>query len=206
MLDVMIRMGPYGDAFGSRADGLSIGKIASHPHGIDLGPLAPRLPELLSTPSARIELAPPAILSAFERLGEALSEGDSSSVLLVGRRDIRSNNSWMHNIGSLVSGKDRCRLHLHPRDAASHGVADAEEILLVSRAGRIQVVVEVTEDIMPGVVSLPHGWGHDRPGTRLGVAQAHAGVNSNVLTDSERMDPLSGNADLNGLPVSIESA
>ncbi|NRA09607.1 MAG: molybdopterin-dependent oxidoreductase [Myxococcales bacterium] len=206
MLDVMIRMGPYGDAFGSRADGLSIGKIASHPHGIDLGPLEPRLPELLSTPSARIELAPPAILADFGRLDAALSEGDSSGLLLVGRRDIRSNNSWMHNIGSLVSGKDRCRLHLHPRDAASHGVADAEEILLVSRAGRIQVVVEVTEDIMPGVVSLPHGWGHDRPGTRLGVAQAHAGVNSNVLTDSERMDPLSGNAVLNGIPVSIESA
>ncbi|MGE4649939.1 MAG: molybdopterin dinucleotide binding domain-containing protein, partial [Myxococcota bacterium] len=205
LLDVMIRMGPYGDAFGSRPGGLSIGRLERNPHGVDLGPLEPRLPELLSTPSARIEFAPPAILSDFERLEEVLSGEGVSGLLLVGRRDIRSNNSWMHNIGSLVSGKDRCCLHLHPRDAASHGVEDQQEILLVSRAGRIRVVAEVTEDVMPGVVSLPHGWGHDRPGTRLGVAQAHPGVNSNVLTDSERMDPLSGNAVLNGIPVSIES-
>jgi len=205
LLDLMIRMGPYGDGFGADPSGLSIDHLEAHPHGVDLGPLEPRLPDLLSTPSARIELAPPSILSDFDRLDEIADQGEPTSLLLIGRRDVRSNNSWMHNIGSLVSGKDRCRLHLHPQDAAQYGVKDKEEVLLRSRVGRIKVVVEVTEDIMPGVVSLPHGWGHDRPGTRLGIARSHAGANSNVLTDSEVMDPVSGNAVLNGIPVSVVS-
>ena len=205
LVDVMIRLGPYGDRFGASGAGLSLEKLEKHPHGIDLGPLEPRLPDLLATPSSRIELAPPEILSDFERLGAELDAGDPSGLLLIGRRDLRSNNSWMHNIESLVSGRERCRLHLHPLDAARYRVENEEEILLVSQTGQIQVVVELTEDMMPGVVSLPHGWGHDRRGTRLGVARAHAGVNTNVLTDSRMMDPTSGNSVLNGIPVSIGS-
>lgn len=204
LLDLMIRMGPYGDKFGQKPAGLSLDHLESNPHGIDLGPLEPRLPELLSTPSAKIELAPPAVLSDFTRLDESVAEKKPPSLLLIGRRDIRSNNSWMHNIPSLVSGKDRCRLHLHPSDAAQQGVKNEDEILLRSRVGEVKVIVEVTEDVMPGVVSLPHGWGHNRPSTRLEVARSHAGVNSNLLTDSRVMDPLSGNAVLNGITVSLE--
>ena len=204
LLDLMIRMGPYGDGFGESPNGLSLDHLEANPHGVDLGSLEPRLPELLSTPSAKIELAPPAVLSDFTRLDASVIHNEPPSLLLIGRRDIRSNNSWMHNIPRLVAGRDRCHLHLHPQDATQQGVQNGDEILLRSRAGEIKVTVKVTEDVMPGVVSLPHGWGHDRPHTRLGVAHSHAGVNSNLLTDSQMMDPVSGNAVLNGIAVSLE--
>jgi anaerobic selenocysteine-containing dehydrogenase len=125
---------------------------------------------------------------------------------LVGRRDLRSNNSWMHNLEVLVKGKPRCTLHVHPADAARLGLANGAWARVASRTGAVVVPVEITDAIMPGVVSIPHGWGHDEPGTALRVAAAHAGVNSNVLADDAAVDPLSGNAVLNGVPVRVEAA
>jgi anaerobic selenocysteine-containing dehydrogenase len=126
--------------------------------------------------------------------------------VLIGRRQLRSNNSWMHNLPALVKGRDRCTLHIHPEDAARLGLADGGRVLVRSAAGRLEAPVELTDAIMPGVVSIPHGWGHDAPGVRMGVASAHAGVNSNVLADESLVEPLSGNAVLNGIPVEIAAA
>ena len=124
--------------------------------------------------------------------------------MLVGRRHLRSNNSWMHNVEVLVKGKDRCTLHLHPDDAAPLGLADGDLAEVTSPVGCLEVPVEITRDIMPGVVSLPHGWGHHQPGTRLSAAGRHPGVNANLLTDPAAIDPLSGNAVLNGVPVTVK--
>ena len=125
--------------------------------------------------------------------------------MLIGRRHVRSNNSWLHNSPRLVKGKPRCTLLMHPDDAAGRGVTDGATVRLRSRVGEVEVPVEVTADVMPGVVCLPHGWGHDRPGARMQVARAHAGVNSNRLTDELAIDALSGNAVLNGIPVTVEA-
>jgi anaerobic selenocysteine-containing dehydrogenase len=126
--------------------------------------------------------------------------------VLIGRRQLRSNNSWMHNLPALVKGKDRCTLHIHPDDAQRLGVVDGGQAVVSSAAGRIEAPVEVTDAIMPGVVSIPHGWGHSAPGVRMQVAAEHAGVNSNVLADESQVDPLSGNAVLNGIPVEVRAA
>ncbi len=205
LLDILLRTGPYGDAFGARPDGLSLDVVAAHPHGIDLGALEPRIPEVLRTPSGTIELAPPGITADVPRLRSRLTRPDGT-MTLVGRRDLRSNNSWMHNIEALVRGRPRCTLWVHPDDAARLGLADGLAAAVRSRAGRVEVPVEITDAIMPGVVSVPHGWGHDAPGIALRVASAHAGVNSNLLADELAMDPLSGNAVLNGIPVTVEPA
>ena len=205
VVDAMIRTGPYGDWFGAVPDGLSLTKLAANPHGVDLGPLQPRLPDVLRTPSAKIELAPEPVLGDLPRLAAALDRGDDGQLVLVGRRHLRSNNSWMHNVGVLVKGKERCTLQVHPDDATALGLADGGLADVASRVGMLTAPVEVTDSIRPGVVSLPHGWGHDLPGLRLGVA-AGRGVNSNLLTDGEAMDPLSGNAVLNGIPVTVSPA
>jgi anaerobic selenocysteine-containing dehydrogenase len=202
LVEIMLRTGPYGDGFGQRPDGLTLARLEASPHGVDLGPLEPRLPEALRTPSGRIELAPPEILADVPRLRERLARNDTG-LRLVGRRDLRSNNSWMHNIENLVRGPARCTLWVHPDDARRLGLADGQPAYVRSAAGAIAVPVEVTDAVMPGVVSLPHGWGHDAPGTKLRVAAAHAGVNSNLLADVASMDPLSGNSVLNGIPVEI---
>ena len=204
LLNLMLRMGPYGDLFGKAPEGLSIEKLEQNPHGIDLGALESRLPDLLSTPSGRIELAPPSIIEDFDRLDEMLEDPAGKQLVLIGRRDIRSNNSWMHNLPGLISGKDRCLLHINPLDAAEHELQEGDSISLSSRIGKVTVAVHLTRSIMPGVVSLPHGWGHSASGARLSVAERHAGANSNILTDSQSMDPVSGNAVLNGIPVSID--
>jgi anaerobic selenocysteine-containing dehydrogenase len=204
LLDILLRCGPYGDGFGARADGIGLAALEAAPHGIDLGPLEPRLPELLRTPSGRIELAPEPIAADVERLRAALArERDGDEIVLVGRRQLRSNNSWMHNLELLVSGPERCTLHVHPSDAELLGLADGEPARLSNRAGELEATVEVTDAVMPGVVSLPHGWGHDVPGARLAVAGEHAGVNSNALADELLVDALSGNAVLNGIPVVV---
>ena len=203
VLDFMLRTGPYGDGFGADPEGLSLAVLEANPHGVDLGPLAPRVPDILRTPSGRIELAPPAIVADIARLRAALDRGVDDGLLLVGRRDLRSNNSWMHNLEVLVKGKERCTLHVHPDDAASRGLVDGASARVASPAGEVVVPVEVTDAVMPGVVSLPHGWGHDLDGVDLGVARAHAGVNVNVLTPRDTVDPLSGNAVLNGIPVEV---
>jgi anaerobic selenocysteine-containing dehydrogenase len=201
----MIRTGPYGDLFGQNPDGLSIEKLRENPHGIDLGRLSARVPQILTTPSGRIETAPSAIIQDFDRLDAMLDDSKSTQMLLVGRRDIRSNNSWMHNLKGLSSGSERCFLYINPMDAENHNLQEGETAHISSEAGELQVPIHVTEEIMPGVVSLPHGWGHRVNGTRLRIAQDHAGVNSNILTDRHSMDPLSGNAVLNGIPISIDS-
>jgi anaerobic selenocysteine-containing dehydrogenase len=206
LLDFMLRVGPYGDAFGEDPDGLTLDRLERNPHGVDLGPLASRLPEVLRTPSGRIELAPAPILADGERLREELTRDRNGGLVLIGRRQLRSNNSWMHNLPALVKGKDRCTLLVNPVDASRLGLEEGRQALVRSAAGKLEAPVEITDEIMAGVVSIPHGWGHDEEGVRLGVAAAHAGVNSNVLADESLIDPLSGNAVLNGIPVSVEPA
>ncbi len=204
LLDVALRAGAYGDHFGARPGGLSLDRLLAHPHGVDLGPLQPRLPEVLQTPSGTVELYAVAIAADVERLRTALSR-DHDDLVLVGRRHLRSNNSWMHNVPALVKGRDRCTLQVHPADAARLALTDGGGARVTSRAGSLAARVEVTDRVMPGVVSLPHGWGHGLAGTRMQVAAAHPGVNSNVLTDEFTIDRLSGNSVLNGIPVEVEA-
>jgi anaerobic selenocysteine-containing dehydrogenase len=203
ILDWMLRSGPYGDRFGGDPEGLTLAKLEAAPHGIDLGPLEPRLPELLRTASGRIEMAPEAIVADVARLEASLAARSSGGIVLVGRRQLRSNNSWMHNVPNLVRGRDRCTVHVHPDDAARLGLEDGERATVTSERGSIELPVEVTDAVMPGVVSIPHGWGHDDPEAELSVAAEHAGANSNVLADELAIDPLSGNAVLNGVPVEL---
>ncbi len=209
LIDFMLRTGPYGDGFDDASDGLSLDALIAQPHGIDLGPLEPRLPDALRTPSGTIELAPEPLVDDVARLRAALSDragdgDDSRGLVLVGRRQLRSNNSWMHNLEVLVKGKPRCTLHIHPDDAARLGLADGDPAEVRSRTGAVVAPVEITDGIMPGVVSIPHGWGHDVDGVQLSIASTiGAGVNSNLLADDTLFDPLSGNAVLNGIPVSV---
>ncbi|GAC1414367.1 MAG: molybdopterin-dependent oxidoreductase [Actinomycetota bacterium] len=204
MLDFLLRTGPYGDGFGAQ-EGLCLGSLIDSPHGIDLGPLEPRLPDALRTASGMIELAPRICLDDVPRMQAALDES-SDGVVLVGRRHVRSNNSWFHNIPTMVKGKDRCTLHVHPDDALRYGLKDGEPARISSKAGTLIVPVQFHEHIRPGVVSLPHGWGHNREGIRMQVASDHAGVNSNVLTDAGEYDVPTGNAVLNGMPVELAPA
>ena len=203
LVDAMLRTGPFGDAFGSNPDGTSLDDLLEHPHGRDFGALVERLPGVLRTPSGKIELAPEVLIADLDRLEAGIDELESRGLVLVGRRDLRSNNSWMHNIEVLVKGKPRCTLHVHPDDAAHLGLADGRPASITSRVGSVTAPVEVTDSIRPGVVSLPHGWGHDVAGTSLRVASEHAGVNSNILSDHAALDPLSGTSVLNGIPVTV---
>ena len=202
-LDMMLRLGPFGDAFGARPDGLTLQKLKDNPHGVDLGALTPRIPEILRTPSATIELAPEAILADIPRLHASLGNRDDG-FLLIGRRNLRSNNSWMHNLPALSGGSNRCTLQIHPDDAARLGLTDLA--VVTGPGGKLEVPVEITDAIRPGVVSLPHGWGHSAPGTRMSIAAQHPGVNMNSLFDDSLLDPLSGNAVLNAVPVEVAAA
>ena len=206
LLDLMLRTGPYGDGFGARPDGLSLDLLVDHPHGIDLGALEPRLPDVLRTPDGMIDLAPEVLVADVARLQAGLDGRRDHRFVLIGRRHLRSNNSWMHNVRVLVKGKPRCTLQLHPDDAEELGLHPGDPAVVRSRVGEVVIPVEVTDAIRPGVVSIPHGWGHDRPGARLSVAREHAGVNSNLLADEELFDPVSGNAVLNGIPVDVAAA
>jgi anaerobic selenocysteine-containing dehydrogenase len=206
LLDLLLRTGPYGEGFGAENGngngGLTLERLEQSPHGIDLGPLEPRIPEVLRTASGKIELTPPEIVADVERLRGRLAPRNGS-IVLIGRRELRSNNSWMHNLNVLVKGKERCTMHIHPDDAARLGLADGANARVRSRVGEVDVPVEVTDAIMPGVVSIPHGWGHDAPGARLSVAATKPGTNSNVLADEEVVEAVSGNAVLNGIPVKV---
>jgi len=209
LLDLQLRTGPHGDAFGARPGGLSLDVLVANPHGVDLGPLEPRLPGALRTPSGMVELAPDVLVADVDRLRAFLAErvaAPADGLVLVGRRDLRSNNSWMHNVDVLVKGRVRCTVQVHPDDASRLGLADGGSARVRSRVGEVVAPVEVTDAVRPGVVSLPHGWGHDRPGTVLGVAGARPGVSSNTLTDEEVLDPVSGNAVLNAIPVTVAPA
>ncbi|MGW5503011.1 molybdopterin oxidoreductase family protein [Streptomyces rochei] len=201
-LDLMLRLGPYGDGFGTRPDGLTLQRLLAHPHGIDLGPLRPRLPQPLKTRSGKVELLPGPIAADLPRLRRAMAERPAGPVL-VGRRHLRSNNSWMHNVPALTGGSNRCTLQLHPDDADRLGLRDGQPVRVEGAGGAVTAPAEVTDTVRPGVVSLPHGWGHDRPGTRLTHAATDPGVNVNQLLDGSLLDPLSGNAVLNGVPVKL---
>ncbi|MFJ8594519.1 molybdopterin oxidoreductase family protein [Streptomyces sp. NPDC093598] len=201
-LDMMLRLGPYGDGFGARPDGLGLEKLLAHPHGIDLGPLRPRLPQPLKTRSGKVELLPGPIADDLPRLRAALAERPEGLVL-VGRRHLRSNNSWMHNVPALTGGSNRCTLQIHPEDAERLGVEEGAAVRVKGAGGEVTAPAEVTDTVRRGVVSLPHGWGHNRPGTRLRHASTDPGVNVNQLLDGRLLDPLSGNAVLNGVPVEV---
>jgi anaerobic selenocysteine-containing dehydrogenase len=207
MLDFLLRTGPYGDGFGSVKDGLTLDKLIAAPHGIDFGALEPRLPDVLRTQSGKIELAPPQLIADLERLlkfcQKDILDQNTNQLVLVGRRDLRSNNSWMHNIEVLVKGKPRCTLQIHPDDATRLGVSSGSTVRITSRVGSVDAPVEITKSIRGGVVSLPHGWGHTMSGTNIKIASLRAGVNSNLLTDQEVLDPLSGTSALNGIPVEV---
>jgi anaerobic selenocysteine-containing dehydrogenase len=204
LLDLMLRTGPYGDGFGAKPGGLSLAVLEANPHGIDFGALEPRIPDVLRTPSGKIELAPEPLVADVGRL-RAVLERSPDGMVLIGRREVRSNNSWMHNLDVLVKGRPCCTMQVHPADAERLGLVDGGVARVTSRVNTIDVPVEVTGAVMPGVVSIPHGWGHSAPDTRLRVAAAHAGVNSNLLADELALDPLSGNAVLSGIPVTIEA-
>jgi anaerobic selenocysteine-containing dehydrogenase len=213
ILDLGLRFGPYGARLRPGAGGLSLRKLRDEAHGVDLGPLAPCLPGRLFTRSRRISLAPPLLLGDLDRVRARLLDADAVAteaaagydLRLIGRRHLRSNNSWMHNSRRLVKGPARCTVLLHPEDAARRGIAAGQRVVVRSRVGSIELPAELTDEMMPGVVSVPHGWGHDRPGAQLATAREHAGVSVNDLTDDRLLDALSGNAALNGVPVRVEA-
>jgi anaerobic selenocysteine-containing dehydrogenase len=200
-LDLMLRFGPYGRS------GMSIKKMLENPHGLDLGPLEPRLPERLFTRDRRLKLAPPMFLADLGRLEERLAapEAAPGALLLIGRRSLRSNNSWMHNSARLTKGPAACTLLMNPADAAARGLQSGGRVQVRSRVGAIEAPLALTEDLARGVVCLPHGFGHAREGVELGIARAHAGASVNDLTDEARVDALSGNARLNGVEVTVQA-
>jgi len=226
LLDWMLRTGMYGrpnrgalrmlgrlPGFGAmrklleapdrRPKGLGLAQLRAAPHGVDLGPLEPGLLRRIATEDRRVRLAPDVYVKDLERAARSLTS-PLPDLVLIGRRHVRSNNSWLHNSQRLVKGKPRCTLMIHPDDAARRAIADGATVRLSSRVGAVEVAAEVTEEVMPGVVSLPHGWGHDRPGTRLSVAGRHPGVSINDVVDDQRIDALTGTAVLNGTPVDVE--
>ncbi|HEY3556205.1 MAG TPA: molybdopterin-dependent oxidoreductase [Kribbella sp.] len=196
IVDAGLRIGPYR---------LSVGKLRRSPGGIDLGPLQPALPGALRQKSKRIDLAQPMILDDLPRL-DALAPLSSGELLLIGRRHLRSNNSWMHNSQRLVKGRPRHHLLMHPDDLADRDLADGQLVTVTSAAGSLSVEVAASNDIMPGVVSLPHGFGHNRPGSRLTVANQVPGPSANDITDPNLTDPVAGTAAVNGVPVTVTPA
>ncbi len=205
LLDLLLRAGHRGDAFGEDPGGLSLDVLEHHPHGIDFGALSPRLADALATETGKVELAPEPLIADLARLDSALNLTGTDGMVLVGRRQLRTANSWTQNVPVLVRGRDRCVAQLHPEDAVRLGLTEGATATVRSAAGSIEIPIEVTDVVMPGVVSIPYGWGHGLPGTRQAVAAGHAGVNVNILTDASVVDPVSGNAVLNGIPVTVSA-
>lgn len=202
MIDMGLRAGRYGDKSEHR---LSLAALREHPHGLDLGALKPNLAGRLKTPSQAVQAAPGIIMADLQRFaGQVAPEADQ--LLLIGRRHVRSNNSWMHNYHRLVKGKPRHQLLMNSADLDQRGLADGQLVRVRSRVGTIEVEVVASDEMMPGVVSLPHGWGHARPGVQLAIASAQPGASANDLTDERQLDALSGNAALNGVPVEVCAA
>jgi anaerobic selenocysteine-containing dehydrogenase len=199
-----LRAGPYG--LRKPRGGLSLRKLRREPHGVDLGPLMRRLPGRLYTKDRKIHLAPGEYLDDLDRLHGRMESWAPGELVLIGRRQLRSGNSWLHNSARLVKGKPRCTLLVNPVDGERYGLADGAPAVLSSAAGQVEVPVEVTDEMMPGVVSLPHGWGHSRPGVRLGVASRHAGASINDVTDEQFVDELTGTAALSGQRVKVRAA
>lgn len=202
MIDFALRKGPYGEQTPWK---LSLGVLDAHPHGLDLGPLRANLTTRLRTASGKVEAAPGVLLEDLRRLAHMAAPADDQ-LLLIGRRHVRSNNSWMHNYHRLVKGKPRHQLLMHPDDLRRRHLQDGQMVRVRSRTGVIEVTVQASEQMMPGVVSLPHGYGHGRQGARLQVAAAQPGSSANDLTDEHLRDGVSGNAALNGVPVQVEAA
>ncbi len=210
VLDLGLRLGPYGKRFNPLGTGLSLGKLQKEPHGVDLGPLQSCFPERIPEAHGAIDLAPELFVADLERLrarfASEVSATPEGKLLLIGRRHLRSNNSWMHNSQRLMKGKTRCTVMIHPEDAERLGVKTGDDVTLSSRVGEVTAPAEITGDMMPGVVSLPHGFGHGREGVQLGVATSHPGVSVNDLTDDQLIDELSGNAAFSGVPVTLKAA
>ena len=205
-LDLALRRGPYGGGFNLLSNHLNLNHLKKHPHGVDLGPMVPRLPERLIGLRKTVDLAPPLALADLDRLIAPQQPLEAGALRMIGRRDVRDNNSWLHNSPKLMKGKTRCTLMVHPRDAAARGLQDGGLARVTSRVGEVIAPVVLTDSVMPGVVCLPHGYGHHRQGTAQGVAAAHAGVSANDLNDELRVDALSGNAAFSGLPVMVTPA
>ena len=203
MLDFLLRTGAYGAGFGLDPDGLNLDKLKTLPHGMDLGPLKEMLPGHLKTRSGRIELAPAPLVEDVDRLRKNLSD-KPAELVLVGRRHLRTNNSWLPNIPELVSGPPRCVLHVNEADAQTLKLNDDDTAQIESRVGSVTAPVKITDKIRQGVVSLPHGWGHDLKGVGMSIARKHGGINSNILTDETEFDPLSNTSVLNGIPVIVK--
>ena len=211
LIDAVIALGPYGILRRGPIKGLTVAKIKRSKHGVDLGPLEPRLPDALDTPDKRVQLAPPSLAGEAARLDERAREreaalSDGYDLTLIGRRQLRSNNSWMHNSARLMKGADRCTALLHPDDAGARGLEDGARVRVVSRIGAIELPLEVSDEMRPGVVSVPHGFGHTRAGVGWRRAAEKAGASVNDITDPSVVDELTGNAAFNAVPVRVESA
>ncbi|HEY5949301.1 MAG TPA: molybdopterin oxidoreductase family protein [Kofleriaceae bacterium] len=204
IIDFALRTGPHG-MLRRGLKGLSLAKLREQPHGIDLGPLESRLPGRLATRDRKVHVAPKIYLDDLARLARRFEQANDGLVM-IGRRHLRSNNSWMHNSERLVKGPPRCTLMIHPDDAAARGIVDGGRAKVASTKGAIDLLVEVTDSMMPGVVSVPHGWGHGRRGVRLRVAATVPGESVNDVIDSSRIDELSGTSALTGQPVEVTRA
>lgn len=200
----LAKLSPLNRSWQALPKGLSLSALKDNPHGVDLGPLQPALPDRLFTLDGKINLAPRRYLQDLERLHEQLAQPVADDLLLIGRRHVRSNNSWMHNSQRLVKGKDRCTLMIHPKDASRLGLQAGDSAQIVAETRKIVLPIDITEDLMPGVVSIPHGWGHDRQGTGQSVASAHAGASINDVLSDEQIDPLVGTSVLNGQAVTVK--
>jgi anaerobic selenocysteine-containing dehydrogenase len=205
-LDVALRSGPYGDQFGLKPDGLTLAKVmaSNSTGGIDLGELQPRIPEMLRTPSGKIELAPPSLVADMQRATHDLVR-PAPDLVIIGRREVRSNNSWMHNLPVLAKGPFRCTALVHPMDAARLNLKDGTLARIANGPRSIEAQVQISSEMMPGVVSLPHGWGHNLPGTRMNLAAQRPGANLNALLDDQLRDPQSGNAVLGGVAITMQA-
>ena len=210
ILALGLRFGPYGKKLNPFSKGLTLRKLKKAIHGMDLGPLRTCLPERLRTADKQIDLAPEVLIKDVERVKTKLLDGaapqSNGNLLLIGRRQLRSNNSWMHNSQRLVRGKAQCTILMHPADAAHRQLSTGQEVTVRSRVGSVVVPIEISEEMMPGVVSIPHGWGHDRPGVQIDVAQQHAGGSINDVTDDLAIDALCGTAAFNGTWVEVEGS
>lgn len=207
--DVVVNSGIESDFYGAEQNpemALTLDKIKQHPHGLDLGPLLPGLGHRLATQNNRINAAPQIYIKDLDRLAASATALDSNQLLLIGRRHVRSNNSWMHNYHRLVKGKPRWQLLMHPDDLQKRGLSEDSQVTIESRVGAVTTSVVASDEMMPGVVSLPHGWGHQKKGIKMTIAAQQEGVNCNLLTDDKFFDKISGNAALNGVPVTVKAA
>ncbi len=192
----------------SHRNGLSVAQLAKSPHGVDLGPLAPGFPGKLQTRDKRIQLVQDIVVGELPSLRDLMTTSTvagNGGLLMIGRRHLRSNNSWMHNAARLNKGKPRHQLMANPDDLFARGIEDGSVVSVTSAAGSVTIEVLATDTMMPGVVSMPHGFGHQRPGVELSIATTVAGVSANDVTDPQRVDAVSANAILNGVPVTISA-